>query len=192
MSPIIAKEPENTYIPAPAGMHQGVCCDVVDLGMVKVEYSDGAKLQHKIQIRWFIDELMPADKVGPDGIGYYMVTKRYTLSLFDTAHLRKDLTSWRGKAFTKEEREGFDVENVIGANCQLNIVHNESGGNTYANVEAVTPLGKGMQKMQIPEGYVRAKDRPDYKPPVAPVLDEVDVDWPETDHDTDPDDDLPF
>jgi hypothetical protein len=188
VSPIIAKEPENTYVPAPTGMHQAVCCDVVDLGMVKTVYNGQEKIQHKIQIRWFINEEMPADKVGPDGIPFFMVTSRYTNSLYETAVLRKHLTSWRGKSFTKAELAGFDVENVIGANCQLNIVHNESGGNTYANVEAVTPLAKGMQKMEIPEGYVRAKDREGYTPPVTQP--EPGPDWPESDHDDL--DDLPF
>lgn len=192
---IIAKEPEGgTYIPAPEGRFQAVCCDVVDKGLVETVWNGQKKVQHKIQVRWFIDEEMPEDKRGPDGIPYYMVTGRYTLSLYETSNLRKLLTSWRGRSFTEEELKGFDLEHLIGANGEVVIAHNNRDGKTYANVVAVIPLKKGAEKMEIPAVYVRAKDRPDWKEPVAAPPDQQggDLPWPgESDHD-DFDDDLPF
>jgi hypothetical protein len=141
----------KTFDPAPAGVHQGVCVDVVDLGILDVTWQGQSKKQHKINVAWQIAELREDGKP-------FLVFKRYTLSLSEKANLRKDLESWRGRAFTREEEMGFDVESVIGANCLLNIQHNESGGKTYANVVSIMPLVKGMPKMTAAE-YVRKKDR---------------------------------
>lgn len=188
MTPIIAKEPETVYTPAPEGLHQAICVDVVDLGMVPTQWGD----KHKVQIRWLIDEELPPNKVAEDGVANYMVTGRYTLSLHENAQLRKVLTSWRGKAFSTDELAGFDLEKLIGANCQILVTHNRKDDRVFANPETVTPLARGMDKMTIPRNYVRAKDRPDFKAPVY-EQEERHPDYPETNHDDETfDDDLPF
>ena len=154
------------FTPAPAGVHQAVCVDVVDLGLLKVTFGGKEKEQHKISVRWQIAENMDIGKP-------FLVQKRYTLSLHEKATLRKDLESWRGRAFTSEESDGFDVENVIGANCLLNIMHTKKGESTYANVTAIMPLAKGMPKMSA-VGYVRQIDRTDNAPEPADIAPDVD------------------
>jgi len=42
-----------------------------------------------------------------------MISKRYTMSLGEQSTLRKDLESWRGKKFTPEELQGFDLNACI-------------------------------------------------------------------------------
>lgn len=143
----------KTFEPAPEGVHQGVCVDVVDLGVLDVTWQGQSKKQHKINIAWQIAEHRSDGKP-------FLVFKRYTLSLSEKANLRKDLESWRGRAFTRDEELGFDVESVIGANCLLNVQHHESGGKTYANVVSIMPLVKGMPKITASD-YVRKKDRPE-------------------------------
>ena len=148
--PIIATAGE-TFTPAPAGLHQGVCVDVVDLGILEVTYANKTKKQHKVRVVWQIDERDDSGKP-------HLLFKRYTLSLSEKATLRKDLESWRGRPFTRDEEMGFDLEKLIGANCQLNVQHASKNGSTYANVVSIVPLGRGMQKMDA-NGYVREKDR---------------------------------
>lgn len=148
---IVAKKSGGSFTPAPAGSWGGVCCDVVDLGIVESTYSGKAKKQHKIRIVWQIDENMESGKP-------FCVSQRYTLSLHEKAGLRKDLESWRGRAFTEEELEGFDVETVIGAPCLLSVVQEASGGNIYANVKGVMKLPRGMQAIRVRD-YVRVIDR---------------------------------
>lgn len=90
----------------------------------------------------------------------FMVSKSYTASLNDKANLCQDLETWRGRKFTAEEKMGFDLEKLVGAPCQLQIVHNVvDGGQVYANVQAIVPIGKGMTKMRVPSDYVRKQDR---------------------------------
>ncbi len=155
---IVATDPGGkAFKPAPEGLHGAVCCDVVDLGMMDNKFNP-EKPAHKIRIVWQIEETDPenADK-------RYIVSKMYTLSLHEKASLRKDLEGWRAKKFSAEESKGFDVEKLLGVPCQVQIIHNvsETNGNTYANVQAIVPLGKGMQRITPDSNYVRVIDRPE-------------------------------
>jgi hypothetical protein len=108
----------------------------------------------KIDIRWQTADLMSDGRP-------YIVNKRYTLSLNEKATLRHDIESWRGKAFTEAEIEGFDVEKLIGSNCLLNVVHKQgSKGGTFANVVSVTPVMRNMTPLKVTADYVRVADRP--------------------------------
>lgn len=148
--PIIAKKTAD-FVPCPVGVHQAVCVDVVDLGMLEDSFSKTKK--HKIKIVWQVDDR------NPETGKRFIVQRRYTNSLHDKATLRKDLQSWRGRPFTADELKGFDLELLLGANCQLNVVHNDVDGTPYANVEAIMPILKGMPKIAS-EQYIRVQDRP--------------------------------
>lgn len=172
--PIIATVGDSkNYTPAPEGTHQAICVDVIDLGMLPNTFKPGTT-QHKINVVWQIDEVRDDGK-------RHQVYKRYTLSLNEKANLRHDLESWRGRAFTRDEEMGFDVEKLIGVNCLVNVQHNSKDGKTYANVKSVMPLIRGMAKIG-PVDYKRHE--PD-APPEEQAPDDV----------TDPgmvDDDIPF
>jgi hypothetical protein len=164
--PIIAKDDGGTtFQPAPEGMHQAVCVDVIDKGLVPNAFKPGA-MQHKVSLAWQIDATRDDGK-------RYLVYKRYTLSLNEKATLRHDLESWRGRAFTVDELKGFDVETVIGANALLNLQHRESSGKTFANVMAVSPLIKGMAKLTAVDDYVRERDRTEAEKEPHPEEDTV-------------------
>ncbi len=161
--------PGATFTPAPAGLHQGACCDVVDLGVVEVTYAGTpTKRQHKIRVIWQLDAMQEDGKRATVG-------KQYTLSLHEKSALRKDLESWRGKAFTPDELKapGFDIERLLGANAQINVTHVEKNGATYANVTGIVPLGRGMVKLGV-EDYVRVKDREPSSEDTQPSIDEED------------------
>jgi len=75
----------------------------------------------------------------------FVVGKEYTASLHQDSNLTRDLVSWRGRAFSESEEE-FDVFKVAGAPCMVTVTHNKSsdGTKTYANVNTVTAIPKGM------------------------------------------------
>jgi hypothetical protein len=152
--PIIAKVTGGgggDYVPAPAGVHAAVCCDVVDLGLLEVAYGGKKKTQHKIRIVWQIDEVKADNKP-------YTVSKRYTNSLHEKATLRKDLESWRGVPFTTVELEGFDLEVLLSVPAMLNVIHNKKDGETYANVSTIMRLPKTMEAPKVRD-WVRMQDR---------------------------------
>jgi hypothetical protein len=160
---LMVREPESTFTPAPAGTHRAVCCDVVDLGDVTTQY--GTK--PTCRIVWQIAELMPA--TGRP----YTVSQRYTKSLHEKSKLRPALESWRGRKFSEEELQGFDLEKLIGANALLNIVQNVTDGKVYANVVAIIPPAKGLPKLAIGADYVRVQDREPRAPATHVSSDEL-------------------
>lgn len=146
---IIAMDKKKDFTPAPEGLHQAVCVDVEDLGVVDWGFGD----QHKVSIYW------QTEQMNPDIDKPFLVRKAYTLSLNEKANLRKDLETWRGRKFNREELEGFDLEKLLGVNCQIQIIHNiKDEGRVYANVQAVIPAAKDTKKLH-PMDYVRIQDR---------------------------------
>lgn len=136
---IVAKE-ENVSEPIPVGMHQAVCAMVCDIGTHKGEYQGRQTMRHQVVVVWEINEKKTLGQFAGDR---FQASKFYTLSLDEKANLRKDLQSWRGRPFTPEELKGFDLENLKGANCFLNIIHVDG----KAKISAITPLAKGMGKI---------------------------------------------
>ena len=149
--PIMAKASGGNFIPAPAGTWAAVCIDVVDLGMLEVSFGGKKKTQHKIRIVWQIDETRPDNKP-------FTVSKRYTLSLHEKASLRKDLEAWRGRGFTAQELEGFDVETVLSVPCLLSVIEEVREGSKYSNVNAIMKLPKSMTAPMVRD-YMRVCER---------------------------------
>lgn len=138
---IIAKqEHEGNYTPIPEGVHTAICYAIIDLGL---QYSEKfEKMAQKVLIMWEL----PDEQYEVEGETHpRVISKEYSLSLHEKAGLRKDLQAWRGKAFTEEELLGFDLKNVLGKGCQIQIIHKESNGKTYGNIASIMGLPKGMK-----------------------------------------------
>lgn len=134
------------------GMHPAVCDMMVDLGLQENKsplYGDSIK--HQVYIRWQIPgERLEYEKDGQNIEGPMTIGSYYTLSLNEKATLRKHLQGWRGKEFTAEEAEKFDISAVLGKPCTLNVIHKTGGdGKVRAKVESVGPPMKGMPPAQL-------------------------------------------
>jgi hypothetical protein len=68
------------------------------------------------------------------------ISKFYTLSLHDKANLAQDLVSWRGKAFTEDEKAGFDITKLVGVKCMLSIIDKKG----KSRVGSVVGVPQGM------------------------------------------------
>lgn len=164
---IHGKAKSSSFTPAPEGLHRSVCCDAVDLGMLDGKY--GRK--HMFRYVWQTEELMENGKP-------YIVRRDYTLSMHKKSSLRLDVESWRGKPFASdEEAEAFDLESPIGANCQINVIHNKNGDQVYANIKAVVPAVRGMAPLKVRD-YIRMINRPDYVPPEPEPAEEEELTEP--------------
>lgn len=154
--PLIVKESEQKYQPAPPGLHRAVCVDVEDLGIVKTPFKnkDGSeKYQHKVCMVW------QTEAKNRDTGERYQVRAWYTFSIGEESNLRKALENWRGRPFTSAELAGFDLETVIGANCQINVTHKPTqNGRTRAILTAVVPPDKSKPKLE-PENYKRPEKK---------------------------------
>jgi hypothetical protein len=145
---LVAKENGGSNYPIiEAGMHQAVCIAVYDLG---TQYNEKwNKRARKCTIIWELPDLrIEVDKDGQRLNLPRIISKRYTLSLHEKAELRKDLQSWRGRTFTEKELEGFDVSKLLGINCMIQVIHQQSDGKTYANISSIVPIMKSMQQVK--------------------------------------------
>ena len=146
-----AKKPPGSnedFDPIEAGVHQAICIRYYDLGTQYMEKFETSA--RKVLLMWEVPDsrIQIENKDLPRAI-----SKEYTLSLHRKANLRTDLESWRGKGFTDNELEGFDLDSILGANCMLNIIHKTNDRGTFANIASIMPLMKTMKK-QEPENPI--------------------------------------
>jgi len=135
----------NGYDPVPAGNYVARCFSMVHIGTVPEEYQGEVKMQNKVRITW---ELPTETKVFKEENGEqpYVLSKEFTLSMHEKSTLRKWLESWRGKAFTQAESDGFDVAKLIYAPCMLNVIHKEKkDGQIRADIASVSAMPKGLE-----------------------------------------------
>lgn len=137
--------PQSTIEPIPEGMHIARCYAVIDLGTQHNERF--SKDQRKLVIIWELAEhRIDVERDGNTVNLPRAISAQYTLSLSEKSNLRRDLVAWRGKSFTKEELAGFEMKNVLGHPCMIQVIHGTNGEKTYANVATITPLPKAVKK----------------------------------------------
>ena len=122
------------------GSYAAVCYMLVDIGLQRNErYGNSSR---KVIIGWEIaDEYVEVDGEKKPRV----FSARYTASLNEKAILRRDLAAWRGREFTDAELAEFNLRNIIGAPCLIQIIHKEgNNGRTYANLASIMKLPKGM------------------------------------------------
>lgn len=120
----------------PPGVHLAICTKIVHVGYQKAynpKYPDKNEVWldfevPDIRVKWMKD--------GEEKEGPAIVRRKFSLSLSEKSNLRPFLESWRGKPFTKEEEDGFEITALLGKICQLSIIHEPSadGKKTYANI----------------------------------------------------------
>jgi hypothetical protein len=167
---IIAKDNgagRGTFTPVPAGSHLARCYRIVDLGTQKVTWQDKVKMQRKIMVQW---EVHSEDDTGNPLLTEkgepLSISKNYTLDLGDKASLTADLTSWRSRPFTAEEKKGFELKNILGAWCMLTVARTPGkNGKEYSNVVAISPVPSAVKKNGLPDGHnelaIFSLDKPD-------------------------------
>lgn len=155
---LTAKDSGNTdFELTPEGVYTARCYRIIDLGTQKGSEQFGGKEQHKVMVSW---ELLtePFMQEGDNKGKPFSIHKRYTVSLSEKASLRADLEAWRGKKFTAEELKGFDLTNVVGSYCTIQVVHDETG--KYANVNSIMAF-RGDKPEPVNADIVFDIDNPD-------------------------------
>lgn len=140
MSLIARKKTAAQVSPLDAGTYIAVCVGVIDIGEQKSELYNSYAPQVV-----FIFEI-PSARVMIDGEDRpRWLSEIYRVSLNEKSNLAKMLTSWRGKAFTEEEADGFDLSSMVGRACQLQVLTTARKDGTPTNrIAGVFGLPKGF------------------------------------------------
>jgi hypothetical protein len=184
------------------GNVQAVCTAVRDIGVQIDKSPTGAETKrHKIVIVWEINQLMTKGEF--EGKRFVM-SKKFTWTMYEKGSLRPFIESWFAKQFPDEDTAcDFDLEKLIGKNCLLNLSLSKDG--KYVNISSISPLMQGMTKItpelkpdhvykwidELASKAVKAESVPENKVPIkqapedAVLTDELDP------HDAMPED-VPF
>lgn len=157
MSLTVSESGAKEFPILPEGSYAAICNMLIDLGM---QYNEAYKnSSRKVLIGWEL----PEERIEINGESVpRTINQRYTASLNEKSILRRDLAAWRGRDFNAAELEEFNLRNIVGAPCLLQVIHREYNGKKYANVASIMSLPKGMTKPQS------------FEPPLVYDIDEDD------------------
>ncbi len=114
------------------------CIRVIELGTQKKEYQGQTSWKRQTLIVWELPESLMTE--GEHAGQPFIISQFYTASLNEKANLRRDLESWRGRAFTDDELNGFDQKRIIGQPCLLNLIDRDG----KVRIGSVSSLPKNM------------------------------------------------
>lgn len=133
MSWTINTNPGSTYEQPPTGPQAAVLTRLIDIGThTDVSPQYGETRRRQVIFMWELDEKMASGEP-------YTIQKFYTLSMHEKSTMRKDLESWRGKAFG--DNETFDIGACLGKSALLNVGETQNG---KSKITGLSRLPKGM------------------------------------------------
>lgn len=137
---LTARRPEGggDFAPPPAGTHVARCYRIVDLGTQDNPFPPH-KPHRQVYLTWELCN-EPMEDGRPFSIGGF-----YTNSLHEKAKLLHHLEAWRGRPFSEQELQGFELENVLGAPCMLNVIHERKDNDIRAKISGVMAMPKGQK-----------------------------------------------
>jgi len=129
---------------APTGSHIARCIGLVDLGTQQHKGFQGqpdwasrdVRITFELPATQMTGIYHPESKGKPFGVS---ITVKQSLHV--SSKLRKLLKGWRGRDFTKEELATFDLKNILGKPCLLNLVENGD----YVNIDSLAALPNGTK-----------------------------------------------
>lgn len=138
---------------APAGIHVAIAIRIVDVGTRQTEWKGQKKEQHRIMVTWELPSVRMTE--GENAGKPFVITKFYTLSMYDNSRLRKDIDAWRGVKLTDKQADEFNITKLLKVPCMLQIIHDTAkDGKEYANINAImgVPAGTTVPPM-VNESY---------------------------------------
>ena len=137
---IASAKKESRIPPLEPDTYPARCVGVYDIGEQYSEKYDKYSRQIVLSFELPFETIKIDDKDEPR---YMSITT--TMALGSKSRLRQILETWRGKAFTEAELNGFDLAALAGVPCLLSVVQKTSAnGNTYSTIGGVSKLTKGM------------------------------------------------
>lgn len=126
---------DGDFIPAPEGTGAAVLTVLAFLGLHESTWQGKPRTRELVGLSYEL-----ADR-SEDGRAL-AVNEVVSVSFSEKAKLYARIKALCGG---REPPEGWDLAKLLGRPCLVTVVHSERDGYTYANVEAVSPMPRGMQ-----------------------------------------------
>lgn len=127
--------------PVAGGTYPALCVGVIDLGEQHNEKFN--KYEDRVLFIWEL----PGVTVEVDGEQKpRWLSKDFSATLNEKSNLTKFLVPWRGKNFSEDELNvgGFDLKQMLGEGCLLQVVVEEREGNQYNRITSCMGCPVGM------------------------------------------------
>lgn len=150
------------------GAYPAVLVALVDLGTHPEEFVDKAtgkkkyKDMRKVQMVWELTS-EPSSKPGVN----HVVGRDFSMTFSEKSNLRKFAETWRGQRY--KDGETLNISKLVGQKCMLTITEVKSGEKTFAKVENVSPVPRGME-VQSPKLTPKAYGITDELPAWIPYI----------------------
>ena len=136
----VRKSKLTTTLPA-EGIYPAVLCRIIQLGTQNEMFQNQNRKVKKILLSFVIPGISVMIKEEPRP---YIIHREYTESLWETAHLRRDLVKMKGYNFLVDEAENeldFDLSSLLGFPLLITLRHRTTNTPTLiAEVSAYAPL----------------------------------------------------
>lgn len=123
------------------GTHLARCIGMIHLGTSEYTYQGQKGRSNKIRITFEFPTETHVWKEGEEAKPF-VVSSEYSLSFGTKSKLKPLLESWRGKKFTDEEIDEFDMTKLVGVPAMVSVIHNDKG---YATISSITKVPKGLE-----------------------------------------------
>ncbi|MBP3958375.1 hypothetical protein J8F10_24260 [Gemmata sp. G18] len=128
----IAPQEKREFKLVTEGPHIAVLVRIIDLGSHQNNFGN---IRRQVDFAWEVpDELAENGKP-------LLVSNRYSVTMTEKSQLPKMVRGWVGG---DPLSEGIDFTKLLGRPAMINVRHSVNDDKTYANVDTVMPLPKGM------------------------------------------------
>ena len=124
-----------------AGSYIARCYRMLHIGTTSYSWEGKDVTANKVQLTFELPTELKVFKEGEEAKPR-VISAEYTLSMHKKSNLRPILEGWRGKVFTDEEVDNFDVATLVGVPAFISVLHNEKG---YAEISSISKLPKGTE-----------------------------------------------
>lgn len=136
MSLVISEEQsESKYPTIPLGVSKARCVSVIDLGTQENNWQGEISWKRQVLFEWEVPEHTNNNSEP------LTISKFYNVSFFEKSNLSKDLTSWKGKPFSPQEKKQFNMGDMLGQTCQIQIMEKDNG---KQQIVSIMPLKEPM------------------------------------------------
>ena len=130
----------NAPVSIPVGTYQSRIIGVAELGLQETTYNGVQREQKQVALLFSVYENSDATPV--------VIGRSYTMSMRENSNLRKVIKSIRGKDFTKEELNDWDLIQLLNMPCTVSVDQYEKNG--FKNAK-ITQVGMAMKDSNLPE-----------------------------------------
>lgn len=111
------------------GLINAICIGVWNIGKQKIEFQGEVKFKTQVIIGFEVQQ-RHSEKDEP-----MLQLSKFNMSLHEKSNLGPMIESWFSKKLTNSERYNYDLKQIIGKKCTLNLIENGE----YINIATILP-----------------------------------------------------